>query len=116
MTWLPSAWRAAASLPPLATDCADDGRGALETLRIEGLNDGAALAAAPGSARGVRLSLRALGASTRVQWLLDGRWIGETEGARPLLREFAEPGRHELTALADSGAWDSLRFAILPPR
>ncbi len=116
MPWLPAAWRAQASLPALAADCADDGRGALETLRIEGLNDGAALAAAPGSARGVRLSLRALGTSTRVQWLLDGRWIGETEGARPLLREFAEPGRHELTALADSGAWDSLRFAILPPR
>lgn len=116
MPWLPAVWRAQASLPALAADCADDGRGALETLRIEGLHDGAALAAAPGSVRGVRLSLRALGASTRVQWLLDGRWIGETEGARPLLREFAEPGRHELTALADSGAWDSLRFAILPPR
>ena len=115
MPWLPSAWRAAASLPPLAEDCADDGRGALETLRIEGVNDGAVLAAPPGRERGIRLSLRALGATTPVQWLLDGRWIGETEGGRPLLREFAEPGPHELTALADSGAWDSLRFAILPP-
>ncbi|TLX22166.1 penicillin-binding protein 1C [Thermomonas fusca] len=114
MPWLPTAWRAGATLPPLADDCADDGRGALETLRIEGVNDGAVLAAPPGRGAGVRLALRALGAGARVQWLLDGRWIGETEGGRPLLREFAEPGRHELTALADSGAWDSLRFAILP--
>jgi penicillin-binding protein 1C len=113
MPWLPAAWRAQASLPPLSPDCADDGRGGTEALHIEGVNDGATLARAPGQASGVRLSLRALGATTRVQWLLDGRWIGETEGARPLLREFAEPGRHELTALADSGAWDSLRFAIL---
>ncbi|MCW0206907.1 MAG: penicillin-binding protein 1C, partial [Achromobacter sp.] len=114
MPWLPAAWRAAASLPPLADDCADDGRGALETLRIEGVNDGAVLAAAPGRGAGVRLALRALGAGARVQWLLDGRLIGETAGGRPLLHEFAEPGRHELTALADSGAWDSLRFSILP--
>lgn len=114
MPWLPAAWRTQASLPPLAEDCVDDGRGALEALRIEGVNDGATLVRAPGQTGGVKLALRALGATTRVQWLLDGRWIGETEGGRPLLREFAEPGRHELTALADSGAWDSLRFAILP--
>ena len=113
MPWLPAAWRADASLPPLSPDCADDGRSGTETLHIEGVNEGATLARAPGQARGVRLALRALGASTRVQWLLDGRWIGETEGAHPLLREFVEPGRHELTALADSGAWDSLHFAIL---
>ena len=115
MPWLPAAWRAATTLPALAEDCADDGRGALEALRIEGVNDGATLVRAPGQTGGVKLSLRALGATTRVQWLLDGRWIGETESGRPLLREFTEPGRHELTALADSGAWDSLRFAILPP-
>ncbi|WP_374558270.1 penicillin-binding protein 1C [Thermomonas sp.] len=113
MPWLPAAWRADASLPPLSPDCVDDGRSGTVTLHIEGVNDGATLARAPGQAKGVRLSLRALGATTRVQWLLDGRWIGETEGARPFLREFTEPGRHELTALADSGAWDSLRFALL---
>ena len=113
MPWLPAAWRADASLPPLSPDCVDDGRSGTETLHIEGVNDGATLARAPGQARGVRLSLRALGTTTRVQWLLDGRWIGETEGARPFLREFTEPGRHEVTALADSGAWDSLRFALL---
>ena len=73
------------------------------------------LAAPPGRDRGVRLSLRAPAATTRVQWLLDGRWIGETDGGRPLLHELTRPGRHELTALADSGAWDSLRFAVLPP-
>jgi penicillin-binding protein 1C len=115
MPWLPAAWRADASLPPLSPDCADDGRGGTEALHIEGVNDGATLARAPGQASGVRLSLRALGATARVQWLLDGRWIGETEGALPLSHQFDEAGLHELTALADSGAWDSLRFRLLEP-
>ncbi len=113
--WLPAAWREAARLPPLSPDCSDDGRDAGESLRIEGVNDGATLARAPGSVGGVRLSLRALGASTRVQWLLDGRWIGETQGSQSLLRDFDEAGPHELTALADNGAWHSLRFRLLVP-
>ncbi|WP_242107753.1 penicillin-binding protein 1C [Luteimonas aquatica] len=111
--WLPAATRQASRLPLLAVDCMDDGRGAAEELRIDGVNDNATLVRAPGSARAVRLALRALGTGARVQWLLDGRWIGETEGARPLVREFPETGTHTLTALADSGAWSSVRFRVL---
>ena len=114
--WLPAEWRAQSSLPPLAADCADDGRSALETLRIQGINADSQLAAAPGQTDGVRVSLRALGTSGRVQWLLDGRWFAESEGGHPFLQVFSTPGRHELTALADSGAWDSLKFAILEPQ
>ncbi|HXH01189.1 MAG TPA: penicillin-binding protein 1C, partial [Xanthomonadaceae bacterium] len=46
--WLPAATRAASRLPPLAADCAPDGRDATEELRIEGIDDGATLAPAPG--------------------------------------------------------------------
>jgi len=113
--WLPAAWRAAATLPALSPDCVDDGRDAGESLRIDGVNDGATLASAPGGGGRVRLSLRALGASTRVQWLLDGRRIGETEGGQSLVRDFADPGLHELTALAETGAWDAVRFRVLVP-
>lgn len=113
MPWLPAAWREAASLPPLAGDCADDGRRSSEALHIDGINEGVALARAPGQSTPIKLELRALGTSTHVQWLLDGRWIGESEGARMFVREFDAPGRHELTALADSGAWDSLHFTII---
>ncbi|WP_257644098.1 penicillin-binding protein 1C [Luteimonas salinisoli] len=111
--WLPAAARRASTLPALAPGCAPDGRDALASLRIDGLEDGATLARAPGSPHGARLSLRALGSDGRVQWLLDGRWIAETRGARPLLREFGDPGPHTLTALADSGAWARLRFRVL---
>lgn len=110
--WLPVAARRASRLPPLSPDCAPDGRDAVATLRIDGLEDGATFAPPPGSGRGVRLSLRALGSGGRVQWLLDGRWIAETEGTRPLRHEFDTPGEHVLTALADSGAWARVGFRI----
>ena len=81
--WLPAADRAASRLPPLAPDCADDGREALDELHIEGVQDGARLARPPGSVRGVRLSLRALGAPGEVQWLLDERcWPGRPVAGR----------------------------------
>ncbi len=111
--WLPAADRAAARLPLLAEDCADDGRAALGELRIEGVQDGARLARPPGSPRGVRLSLRALGAQGGVQWLLDGRRLAETTGARPFIHQFDQPGAYTLTALADSGAWARVEFRVL---
>ncbi len=111
--WLSVATRVASRLPPLSPDCVADGRDALEELRIEGINDGSTLARAPGSADGVKLSLRAVGTSTRVQWLLDGRWIAETGGTQVFRHEFAQPGQHTLTALADSGAWRSVSFRVL---
>jgi len=111
--WLSQAERRASRLPPLAGDCMADGRGVLEELRIEGINDQAILAPAPGGRPQVRLSLRALGTASRVQWLLDGRRIGESDGARPFVHDFGEAGDHTLTALAETGAWASLRFRVL---
>lgn len=111
--WLTSDWRAASRLPPLAGDCVDDGRAGLETVRIQGITANSTLASAPGRDGGVRVSLRLLGTSASVQWLLDGRWIAQSEGTATFTHTFTEPGRHELTALADSGAFDSVRFAIL---
>lgn len=111
--WLSAAERRASRLPPLASDCMADGRGTAGELRIEGINDRATLARVPGSVQPLRLSLRALGTDARVQWLLDGRWIGESLGSHPFVHEFIRPGDHELTALADSGAWDSVGFRVL---
>ena len=113
--WLPAQAqaRAASRLPPLSPDCRPDGRDAIEELRIEGLNDRATLARAPGSPHGVRLQLRALGTESRVQWLLDGRWIAETRGAQAFQQEFDAAGEHQLTALAESGAWTRARFKVV---
>lgn len=111
--WLSAADQAASRLPPLAVDCADDGRGMLAELRIDGVQDGARFARAPGSKRGVRLSLRALGATGQVEWLLDGRRVAATGGAQAFARQFEEPGEYTLIALADSGAWARVQFRVL---
>jgi penicillin-binding protein 1C len=111
--WLSLDTRRSSTLPQLADDCMADGRDADEELRIDGMNDGATLARAPGSAHAVRLSLRALGTERNVRWLLDGRWVGETAGSATLVRDFGEPGAHTLTALADSGAWTRIGFRVL---
>ncbi len=113
--WLPSAWRAASSLPPLAADCQEDGRDQAQVLKIEGVTDGSTLMRPPGQAGGVKLALRAVGATTAVQWLLDGRWIGSSQAGRTWVYELSQPGAHELTALADSGAWDNLHFQLRTP-
>ncbi|MGV8960604.1 MAG: penicillin-binding protein 1C [Stenotrophomonas sp.] len=111
--WLPAAQRQASRLPPLAPDCPADGHDAGGSLHIEGLNDGAVLARAPGSANGVRLQVRALGSDGPIDWLLDGRWIAQTQGARTFLRDYDEPGEHTLTALAADGAWTRVEFQLV---
>lgn len=112
--WLSAAERAAATLPPLSPDCAPDGREAALALRIRGIADGATLAPPPGSGHGLRLQVRALGAAGPVRWLLDGRWIGQSEGGRGFEYDYARAGdgEHVLTALADSGAWSQVRFRV----
>ena len=111
--WLSAAQRQAQRLPPLAAGCADDGRGGDGVLHVDGLNDHATLARAPGANHGPRLQLRALGSEATVEWLLDGRWIAQTRGAGSFTHEFDVPGEHALTALAADGAWASLRFRVL---
>ena len=113
--WLSAQSRSVSRLPALSPDCMSDGREAATELRIEGLHDHATIARAPGSVHGARLQLRALGTDTRVQWLMDGKWIAETRGDQAFQREFEAPGEHTLTALAESGAWTRLGFRILEP-
>jgi penicillin-binding protein 1C len=112
--WLAAAERRASALPPLAPDCTDDGRAAVESLRIDGIAERATLAPPPGSTRGLRLRVRALGTGATVDWLLDGRWIARTDGAGRFEYDYAAAGRgpHVLTALAESGAWAQVRFGV----
>jgi penicillin-binding protein 1C len=111
--WLSQEARMAARLPALAPDCAADGRDATEELRIEGINDRATLARASNSTAPLRISVRAIGSEARIRWLLDGRLIGETQGAGNFLHDFGEAGSHTLTALAESGAWSRVQFRVL---
>jgi penicillin-binding protein 1C len=111
--WLSEAERTASRLPRLSPDCSDDGRAGNETLRIDGVDDGGVLARAPGNIQPLRLSLRAVGSAAHIRWLLDGRLIGESDGGSRMPYALDTTGEHDLTALADSGAWARVRFRLL---
>lgn len=111
--WLPRDVRRRASLPPLAAGCPADGLDALQSLRIDGLADNAAIARAPNSPLPARVRLRALGTGGDVLWLVNGRLEGQTRGQQGFERAFDEPGSYAITALGDGGAWAQLQVRVL---
>lgn len=111
--WLPARLRRESSLPPLASRCQPDGLEGLQALRIDGLAEGATIARAPNSLHPASLSLRALGSSDAVSWLVDGRLVATTRGQEAFRHAFAEPGAHTVTALAEGGRWAELHLNVL---
>ncbi|MGY4516081.1 penicillin-binding protein 1C [Lysobacter sp. HA18] len=109
--WLTQREREASSLPALAPDCMDDGRGAANTLHIDGVRDHAGLAS--GDGKPVRVDVRALGTDENVRWLLDGHVVAQTSGAATTSLQLGEPGEHQLTALTEDGAWARIAFRVL---
>jgi len=115
--WLSARERAASRLPALAPACAGQSDPqVIARLRIDGLLPNAILRAAPGGSLPAA-RLRALGAEGRVHWLLDGRWIADSEGESSVDQPFDRSGRHSITAIDQSGAFDHLSILVqLPDR
>ncbi len=111
--WLSRDVRHRASLPPLASDCADDGLDASQPIRIDGLADNAAIARAPNSDKPASVRLRALGVSGDVLWLVNGRLEGQTHGAQAFEHAFAETGLQSVTALSTAGGYAQLQLRVL---
>jgi penicillin-binding protein 1C len=111
--WLSRALRERASVPPLAAGCTPDALDRFAMLRIDGIGDGAAIARAPGSVKPAQLSLKALGASGPVLWLINGKLEGETAGAHVFVHPFADPGPQTITALTPAGAWSQVAIRVL---
>lgn len=110
--WLRAADREAAALPPLAPGCPPDSMDVASPIRIAGLGRGATLRRPPNSRQPLRITLRALGASGPVQWLLDGRLQGESVADSAMSLSPGSAGEHTITALARNGAYDSLRLRV----
>jgi penicillin-binding protein 1C len=111
--WLSHAQRQRASLPPLAPQCSADALERYANVRIDGIGNGAAIARAPGSEKPAQLSLKALGASGKVLWLVNGKLEGETNGAHPFVHGFADSGTQTITALTSGGAYSQVDIRVL---
>ncbi|KZC17796.1 hypothetical protein RHOFW510R12_02745 [Rhodanobacter sp. FW510-R12] len=60
----------------------------------------------------LRVTLKALGVQGEVQWLLDGRLQGSSDGAAARSLTLPQPGPHTITALARSGAFSALQVRV----
>jgi penicillin-binding protein 1C len=113
--WLGADDAAQATLPPLAPGCAPDSLDVASPIRIAGLGDGARLRQAPNSTQPLRVTLRALGATGEVQWLLDGRLQGSSLGHADMRLALPQTGDHQITALARDGAFAHLSVHVDKP-
>ena len=111
--WLSAAERERSAIPPLAKDCESDGLDVTASLQIDGVADHATVARAPNSPKPVHLSLRALGATGRVMWMINGRLQGETMGGRSFVHDYPDVGVQDVTAMAETGAWTQVGFRVL---
>ncbi len=111
--WLSRDLRRRASLPPLAKGCAPNGIDRIQSIRIEGIADNAAIARAPNSDKPATLRLRALGTEGDVIWLINGKFEGQTRGGQAFQHAFESPGEQIITALADSGNYAQLHVRVL---
>ena len=104
------------ALPPLAPGCSADSLDVASPIRIAGLSDGVTLRQAPHSDQPLRVTLRALGAQGSVQWLLNGRLQGSSEGAAPLPLTLAQAGDYRVTALTGDGAFATITLHVVSSR
>ena len=109
--WLNASERQRATLPRLSPDC-DAPSEPLPTLRIAGLPDGALIRSPSNRTEPPRISLRALGAADTVNWLLDGRLIGNSVGDAPVLLEFTQPGKQRLVAIDAQGRYGEIELRV----
>jgi penicillin-binding protein 1C len=114
--WLGVDDRNASALPSLAPGCAADSLDAAAPIRIAGLSSGVTLRRAPNSDQPLRVSLRALGAQGNVQWLLNGRLQGRSDGDQAITITMAQSGDCKITALARDGAFATITAHVAAPR
>ncbi len=111
--WLAPQERRAMQPPALAPGC-DENLELLASLRIEGVDEGSVLAPAPPRREPPRLRLRANGTALRVQWLMNGQLVGETQGAARLDLQLDAAGDQRLVALDSAGRHATVGFRVLP--
>jgi penicillin-binding protein 1C len=109
--WLDAATRRRALPPDWAPACAFS-QAPEAGLKIVGIADGETIGRA-GQGAAPMLRLEARGGREENIWLIDGRPVGRSLPGRPLMHVFAEPGRHTITVLDESGRYDRVEISVL---
>jgi penicillin-binding protein 1C len=104
--WIDASRRLAVAPPRSAPQCRFATAPVRSRLRIDGAVAQTVIRAAPGSLRPPVLALRALGAEGPVDWLVNGRLVGRSEGTQPLRWSFPQAGEQAIVALDRSGRYD----------
>lgn len=109
--WLSGGSRKRSELPPLAKGCVPD---EFSTgLRIGGLNDGSVLRTPSNRSGPIHARVQALGADGRVSWLMNDRYIGQTEDSEALELAFADSGDQRLVAIDSGGRYAATRIRTI---
>lgn len=109
--WLPPGILAKSRPPPVDEACTGQHAGAQDRIRISGLADGVELRrGADGTLP--RVSLKALGTTGTVHWLVDGEVQRSASTAAVFTHRFATTGPHRITALDDTGHHNTLSLTV----
>jgi penicillin-binding protein 1C len=107
--WLDPGLRQRALPPPWDPRCPRR-LGTQSAIEIVGTSDRAVLHRVAGAAPLVRLELR--GQREAVNWLVNGTLRARTGPGQGYAHRFTEPGRYEITACDDSGAYDRISVSV----
>jgi len=111
--WLSASERRASALPALVPACAAFAPNeVVARLRIDGVLRGAILRTPPGTSSLPTVRVRALGARGRVDWLLDGRLIAQSNDEASIDHRFERSGAQALVAVDRHGAYDSVTLRV----
>ncbi len=110
--WLDPSWRSDIERLPLTPPC----RAATPSraLRLTGIETGSVIRPTPGQ-RAVVVRVQALGAREGVNWLLDGRLVGNGPADQSLRLALDQPGDHALTAIDGQGRYGRVTFTLKAP-
>lgn len=107
--WLERSLRERAVPPPWAERCRTQAA-AEANVKIVGANDGTVLRQAGGQPPLLRLEAR--GQSGTLHWLVNGTLQARTRAGESYLHRFTRPGRYEVTAYDEHGAYDRIALSV----
>lgn len=110
--WLSASERQQSKLPSLAPDCAMASE-PVHALRIDGIVDGSVVRSPPNRERTPEVSVRALGASGEVDWLIDGRRVATSQNDRPVQLRLEETGPQRVVAIDSLGRYAQVDLRVL---